>query len=75
MYIMIYLLHDNTLPWSNFAQVFKDKNYEFKDYLRERIDIKYTREVIDMCPKSMTFMLKKILTMKFEEVPPYDDLI
>lgn len=28
-----------------------------------------------MCPNSMTQMLKKILTLKFEEVPPYDEVI
>lgn len=44
IYIMIFLLNGGSLPWSDFHKKFKDANYEFKDYLRERIDIKYMRE-------------------------------
>jgi hypothetical protein len=40
---MIYLLNDNKLPWSGFSQEFRDCNYEFEDYLKERLKIKYTK--------------------------------
>lgn len=39
---MIYLLNKNYLPWCDFHKKFKDTNYEFKDFLKERLDIKYT---------------------------------
>lgn len=46
MNIMIYLLNENQLPWSDFVKMFKDKDYLFGDYLNERLDIKYTKELI-----------------------------
>ena len=35
MYLMIYLMNGNKLPWSNFGTVFKD--YTFGEYLNERL--------------------------------------
>lgn len=43
VYLMIYLLNKCQLPWSNFHLLFKGKNDKFKDYLRERNDVKYLR--------------------------------
>ena len=42
LYIMIYLLNKNSLPWDNFHKKFKNSNYEFKDFLLERLQIKYS---------------------------------
>jgi len=63
MYIMIFLLNENYLPWSNFHKKFKDANFEFKDFLRERLEIKYTKEVFKIAPKSIREMLKKVFTL------------
>lgn len=72
MYIMIYLLNKSYLPWGDFHTKFGETSYEFKDFLRERLDLKYTKEFFKMAPRSLREMLKKILTLQFDEVPPYD---
>jgi hypothetical protein len=75
MYIMVYLINNNTLPWCDFHKKFKDANYEFKDFLRERLEIKYTKGVFRMIPKELRDMFKRVFTMQFEEEPPYDYII
>ena len=72
---MIYLLNNNKLPWSDFVKTFKNQNYRFSDYLRERLNIKYTKEVIMMCPKELRKITKYVLSMKFNEEPPYNEII
>ncbi len=72
---MIYLLNDSFLPWSDFHKKFKDANFEFKDFLRERLEIKYTKEVFKLAPKSLREILKRVLTLQFDEEPPYDEII
>ena len=72
---MIYLLSDSYLPWSDFHKKFKDANFEFKDFLRERLEIKYTKEVFKLAPKSLREILKRVLTLQFDEEPPYDEII
>jgi hypothetical protein len=63
------------LPWNDFHKKFQDTNYEFKDFLLERLDLKYTKEVFKLIPRSLRDMLKKILTLQFEEEPQYDVII
>lgn len=63
MYIMVYLLNNNYLPWCDFHKKFKDTNYEFKDFLRERLEIKYTKEVFRIIPKDLRDMFKKVFTL------------
>lgn len=36
---------------------------EFKDFLRERLDIKYTKEVFRIIPKDLRDMYKKVFTL------------
>ncbi len=60
---MIFLLNDNQLPWSDFHTKFKDQDYEFKDFLRERLEIKYTQKIFKMVEKPLREMLKKVLTL------------
>lgn len=71
-YIMIYLLNDGTLPWTDFGKKFKHLNFTFEDYLMERIDIKYCKQIVEMCPNSLKPLLKKIMVLEFTEEPPYD---
>ena len=70
--IMIYLLNDNSLPWDSFHKKFKKEKYEFKDYLMERLQIKYSQEVYKMISADLRPMFKKVFTLRFEEEPPYD---
>jgi len=72
---MVYLINNNSLPWCDFHNKFKDTNYEFKEFLCERLEIKYTKEVFRMIPKDLRDMFKRIFTMQFEEEPPYDFII
>ena len=43
IYVMVFMLNGG-LPWSDFHKKFKDRDFAFKDFLRERVDIKYMRE-------------------------------
>lgn len=70
MYIMVYLLNNNYLPWSDFNTKFKE--YEFKDFLRERLELKYTKDVFRLIPRDLRDMFKKVFTLSFEEEPPYE---
>jgi hypothetical protein len=38
---MIYLMNGNKLPWSGLAKEFPD--YELRDFLEERLELKYTK--------------------------------
>jgi hypothetical protein len=73
MYIMVYLLNKNYLPWSDFNTKFKE--YEFKDFLRERLELKYTKEVFRLIPRDLRDMFKRVFTLTFEEEPPYEYII
>ena len=75
MYIMVYLINKNYLPWCDFHKKFKDTNYEFKDFLRERLEIKYTKDVFRMIPKDLRDIFKRVFTIQFEEEPPYEYII
>ena len=74
IYIMIYFLNDGQLPWSNFHTKFEDQDYEFKDFLKERQKIEYTKQLFDIVPKSLRSIIKTVLTLTFEEDPPYDKI-
>jgi hypothetical protein len=54
MYIMIYLLNDNYLPWCDIESRFVQQGMEFKDVLRERLEIEFTKRLFSMIP-SMSF--------------------
>jgi serine/threonine protein kinase len=75
MYIMVYLLNKNYLPWCDFHKKFKNKNFEIKDFLRERLEIKYTKEVFRMIPKELREIFKQVFTMQFHDEPPYEAII
>ena len=72
MMIMIYLLNENKLPWSNFNKKFKDLEKSFSDYLSERLELHYTKELFKMVPKSFRAVLKEILVLTFDQEPKYD---
>lgn len=73
-YVMIFLLYGR-LPWSDFGKKFKRNNYTFEDYLRERVNIKYSKEVMDMCPENLKPIMKKCMLLSFADKPPYGEII
>lgn len=74
IYVMVFMLNGGSLPWSDFHKKFKDRDFAFKDFLRERVDIKYMREFFKQVPQSLREIVKKVLTLQFDEKPPYDEL-
>jgi len=52
MYIMIYLLNDNYLPWCDIESRFISQGMEFKDVLRERLEIEFTKRLFTMIPSN-----------------------
>ena len=73
MYMMIYLLNDRYLPWVDFNEKFPE--YDFDDLLIERLDLKYTEMFFKITPKPLREMVKNVLTLKFDGVPQYDEII
>ena len=72
---MIYFLNNGSLPWSDFPTKFEEQGYEFKDFLKERQKIEYTKALFDIVPKSLRTIIKNVLTLTFDEEPPYDKII
>ena len=54
MYIMIYLLNDNYLPWCDIEKNNVEQGMEFKDVLRERLEIEYTKRLFTMIPSKFS---------------------
>jgi len=50
IYILIYLLNDNYLPWCDIERKYDQEGMEFKDVLRERLEIEYTKRLFTMIP-------------------------
>jgi hypothetical protein len=73
-YIMIFLLN-GTLPWTDFGKKFKEMNFSFDDYLKERLKMVYQMESIDMCPVSLRPIFRKVMLLGFKDVPPYEEVI
>ena len=74
-YVMIYLLNEGKLPWSNFGKRLKVRSLKFKDMLRERTKAQYSEEVLMMCPQPLREIMKKVMILGFTIEPPYDEII
>jgi hypothetical protein len=60
------------LPWCNL--LVKENSIikpDLKILLKERLDLKYTRKLFSMIPRELNDILKKVLTLGFDEVPNY----
>ena len=75
MNIMIYLLNSNSLPWDNFHTKFKDKNYQLKDFLVERLKIKYSQELYKLISPNLKKMFRESFTLKFDQEPNFGSII
>jgi serine/threonine protein kinase len=50
IYILIYLLNNNYLPWCDIEDKFMREQMDFKDVLKERLQISYTKRLFKMIP-------------------------
>ena len=51
--ILIYLLNDSKLPWSNFGERYRSQKLSFCEYLKKRIKKKNVRKLFDMAPDGL----------------------
>lgn len=59
LYVMIYLMNDNKLPWCDIEKRLMQQDLEFKDVLKERLEAEYTKRLIKMIPsKVLSFFAK-----------------
>lgn len=71
-YMLIYLINDEYLPWCDLLS--RDPNAgkpDLKQLLKERLNLKYTRSLFTLVPNELTDILKKVLTLTFDEKPKY----
>ncbi len=71
--MLIFLLNDQKLPWTDFQERFDFDDFE--DYLKERMKPQYQYQVIEMCPQSLKPLLRKVMLLDFKDDPPYDEII
>ena len=45
---------------------------DFQDFLRERLQKQYTHQLFKMIPVDLHNCLKKVITMRFTDEPPYE---
>ena len=74
-YVMIFLLNQGPLPWPDMNRDFKGANYNFDDYLSERLKSKYSQRVMNLCPESIKEVMLKVMQLQYEEEPPYEEMI
>jgi len=53
IYIMIYLMNNCYLPWCDIERKFVNEGMEFKDVLKERLEIEYTKKLFKMVPSKL----------------------
>ena len=39
IFVMVYLINNSTLPWSDLHKKFKGRHYEFKELVKERLKV------------------------------------
>ena len=73
IYMLLFLSNAGKLPWSDFAKKFKGRNMSFDDYLQERLEVTYTKKVLDMCPSKIKQQLKNSIMLRYHEKPNYEE--
>ena len=67
-YLLIYLMNNNKLPWSDFDN---QKDFSFKDCLKQRLKKSMMEKLFTMIPCYLCDCLKCALSQSFKEKPPY----
>jgi casein kinase 1 len=71
-YMLIYLINDEYLPWCDLLSGSPNAGKpDLKHLLKERLNLKYTRALFSLIPSELTDILKKVLTLTFDEMPKY----
>ncbi len=66
LYVLIYMLNDSRLPWSDFASA---TDISFTRRLQERTKKKYVKKLFMMCPKELRSCLSQVMQMPYQEEP------
>lgn len=73
MLLLIYLLNDCKLPWSDFMTKFPDQDLKF--YFKERLKPIYTEKIYCMAPKRLHRCLRTVMNTGFAEEPHYREIL
>lgn len=63
IFVMIFLINNSSLPWSDLHKKFTGRNNEFKELVKERLKVEYVKELFEVCPKSIKKFVKNILVL------------
>lgn len=76
-YIMIYMLNHNHLPWDKVYKqsIGPDPDKNFASLLSERLKPIYSKKAMQMLPRGIRPIFKKVFTLNFKEEPPYEEII
>jgi len=65
--VLIYLLNNSRLPWSDFSVRYKDnKNLKLRDYLAKKMEKKSIEALLKMVPVRLRRCFYKTMALKFE---------
>lgn len=70
--VLIYLLNDEKLPWSDLC-LKKIKTVD--DAIKMRQQTSLMREVLKMTPIFLQKLFKKVLCLKYEQKPDYEEIL
>jgi hypothetical protein len=59
------------LPWCDLLETKDGAKPDLKFLLKEWLDLKFTRRLLNIVPRELTDCLKYVLSMSFDEVPDY----
>jgi hypothetical protein len=65
------MLNQDHLPWCDLLKHDEGVRPDLKMLLKERLDLKYTKQLFASIPPELTECLKKVMTLTFEETPNY----
>ena len=74
-FILVYLLWNMNLPWKAVHAEFRVRGVEFKEYLKERLNISHSKAIYRSLDTELKALYKMVTTLKFEQTPPYDEII
>lgn len=75
IYLIIYLLNKNYLPWCDMTEKFNNANIDLRDIIYERLNVKYTKRLMKMTPTDLQPVVKNILLLEYSEEPDYKFII
>lgn len=74
-YLLVYLLNNQKLPWSNINPLSENCSFSLREALQHRLRKVHTMHLFQQIPFQLQRCLKDVMTISFEEAPPYDKII